>query len=94
MRFLPSLLNKKHDKLDPEIPKRLPQQSDASVLGTEPTEEEVATAMKAAANAKAVRPDGLPVELLKLGLHQIQTTFLDFHLLILLIWREGSVPQQ
>ena len=94
MRFLRSLLNKKHDKLDPDIPKRLPQQPGVSALGTESTEEEVATAMKAAANAKAVRPDGLPVELLILGLHQNQTTFLEFYRLILLIWREGSVPQQ
>ena len=33
-------------------------------------EEEIATAMKATANAKAVGPDGLPAELLKLGLQQ------------------------
>ena len=94
MRFLHSLLNAKHDKLDPDIPKRLPQQPGASALGTEPTEKEVATAMKAMAKANAVGPDGLPVELLKLGLHQDQTTFLEFHRLILIIWREGSAPQK
>ena len=85
MRFLRSLLNKNHDKFDPDIPKRLPQQPVASARGTEPTEEEVATAMKAAASVKTVRPDGLPMELLKLGLHQNQITFLEFHRLILLI---------
>ena len=94
MWFLRSLLNAEHDKLDPDIPKRLRQQPGASALGTEPTEKEVATAMKALANANAVGPDGLPVELLKLGLHQDQTTFLEFHRLILLIWHERSVPQQ
>ena len=45
--------------LDPDIPKRLPQHPVASALGTEPTEEEIATAMEAMTNAKAVGPDGL-----------------------------------
>ena len=58
---------------DPEIPKRLPQHPVASALGIEPPEEEIATAMKAMANAKAVGPDGLPAELLKLGLQQDRT---------------------
>ena len=89
-----SLLNAKHDKLDLDVSKRLQQQPGASAFGTEPTEEEVATAMKAMANAKTVGPDGHPVEQLKLGLHQNQTSFLEFHLLILLIWPERSVPQQ
>ena len=91
MRFLRSLVNEKYDKLDSDIPKRLPQQPDASTLGTEPTEEEVATTMNALAS---VGPDGLPVELLKLGLHQNQATSLEFHRLTPLIRREGSVPQQ
>ena len=67
VRFSRSLLNAKSDMLDPDIPKRLPQHPVASALGIEPTEE-IATAMKAMANAKAVGPDGLPAELLKLGL--------------------------
>ena len=68
VRFFRSLLNSKSDMLDPDTPKRLPQQPVASALGIEPTEEEIATAMKAMANEKAVGPDGLPAELLKLGL--------------------------
>ena len=47
VRFFRSLLNSKSDMLDPDIPKRLPQQPVASALGIEPTEEEIATAMKA-----------------------------------------------
>ena len=70
VRFFHSLLNSKSDMLDADIPKRLPQHPVASALGIEPTEEEIATAMKAMANAKAVGPDGLPAELLKLGLQQ------------------------
>ena len=94
MRFFRSLLNAKSNTLDPDIPKRLPQQPVASALGTEPTEEEIATAMKAIANAKAVGPYGLPVELLKLVLRQDRTILLKLHRLVTLIWREGKVPQQ
>ena len=71
VRFFRSLLNSKSYILDADVTKRLPQHPVASALGIEPTEEEIATAMKALANAKAVRPDGLPAELLKLGLQQI-----------------------
>ena len=67
MRFFRSLLNAKSDMLDPDIPKRLPKHSVASALGIEPTEEAIATAIKATANVKAVGPDALPTELQKLG---------------------------
>ena len=78
--------------LDPDIPKGLPQQPVASALGIELMEEEIATAMKAMANEKAVGPDGLPAEPLKLGLQQDRTILLEFHRLTNLIWREGKVP--
>ena len=94
VRFFRSLLNSKSDMLDPDIPKRLPQQPVASTLRIEPTEEEIATAMKAMANEKAVGPDGFPAELLKLGLQQDRTVLLKFHRLTTLIWREDKVPQQ
>ena len=89
-----SLLNAKSDMLDPDIPKRLPQHPVTSALGIKPTEEEIATATKAMANAKAVGPDGIPAELLKLGLQQERTILLELHRLTTLIWREGKVPQQ
>ena len=54
VRFFRSLLNVKYDILDPDIPKRLRQQPVASAIGVEPMEEEIATSMKAVANAKAV----------------------------------------
>ena len=79
VRFFRQLLNSKSDTLDPDIPKRLPQQPVASALGIEPTEEEIATAMKAMAHENAVGPDGLPAELLKLGLQQDRTILLEFH---------------
>ena len=80
--------------LDPDIPKRLPQQPVTSALGIEPTEEEIATAMKPVANVKTVGPDGLSAELLKLGLQQDRFILLELHRLNTLIWREGKVPQQ
>ena len=94
MRFFRSLLISKSDMLDADIPKRLPQHPVASALGIEPTEEEIATAMKAMANAKAVGPDGLPAELLKLGLQQDRTILRELHQLTILLWRQGKVPQQ
>ena len=93
-RFFRSLLNSKSDMLDPDIPKRLPQQPVANALGIESTEEKIATAMKAIANEKAVGPDRLPAELLKLGLQQDRTILLEFHRLTTVIWRKGTVPQQ
>ena len=65
-----------------------------STLGIEPTQEEIATLSKAIANEKAVGLDGLPEELLKLGLQQDRTILLEFHRLTTLIWREGKVLQQ
>ena len=94
VRFFRSLLNSKSDMLDPDIPKRLPQHSVASALGIEPTEKEITSAMQAMANAKAVGPDGLPAELVKLGFQQDRTILLELHLRTTLIWHEGKVPQQ
>ena len=94
VRFFRSRLNSKSDMIDADIPKRLPQHPVASALGIEPTEEEIATAMKAMANAKAVGPDGLPAELLELGLQQDRTILRQLHRLTILIWRQGKVPRQ
>ena len=44
---------------------------------TESTEEEVATAMRAMTNAKAVGSDGLLVELSKLGLQQYRAVLME-----------------
>ena len=94
VRFFRSLLNAKSDMLDPDIPKRLPQQPVTNALGIEPTEQEIVTAMKAMANAKAVGPDGLPAELLKRNLQQDRTILLELHRPTTLIWRESKVQQQ
>ena len=87
VKFFRSLLNSKSDMLDADIPKRLSQHPVASALGIEPTEEDIATAMK-------VGQDGLPAELLKLGLQQNWTILQELHRLTILIWREGKDPHQ
>ena len=74
VRFFCSMLNAKSD-----IPKRLQQQPVASALEIEPLGEEIATSMKAMTNANTVSPDGLPAELLKLGLQQDRTILPDLH---------------
>ena len=79
VRFFRSLLNAKSNTMDTDILKRFPQQPVASALGIEPTEEELATAIKAMANAKEVEPDGLPAEQRKLGLRQNRTILLELH---------------
>ena len=45
-------------------------------------------------NVKAVGPDELPVELLKLGLHHDPTVLREFHQVVTRVWREGKVPQR
>ena len=50
--------------------------------------------MRSMANAKAVGPDELPMELLKLGLHHDTTVLREFHRVITRVWRDGQVPQR
>ena len=93
VRFFRSFLDAKSNVMDPDIPRRLPKQPVVSALGIGPADEEIATVMKAMANAKAAGPDGLPVDLMKLRLPQDRTILLEFHRLIALILRKGKVPQ-
>ena len=46
------------------------------------------------ANAKAVGPDELPVELLKLGINHDPTVLREFHRAIKLVWHQREVPQR
>ena len=46
------------------------------------------------ANAKAVGPDELPVELLKLGINHDPTVLRVFHRVIKRVWRQREVPQR
>ena len=79
VRHFRSLLNAKSETLDPTVISKIPQRPVAEALGEEPTEDEVAAALRSMANAKAVGPDGLPAELLKLGLHENRTILRELH---------------
>ena len=70
------------------------QQPTAHTLGDEPLIEKVAAALRSMGNSKAMGPDELPVELLKLGLHHDPTIFREVHQIIIRVWCEGKVPQR
>ena len=93
-RFFGTLLNSKSDKLRLDIIKELPQWPITHDLGVEPTESELIGALRSMANAKAVGPDELPVELLKLGINHDPTVLREFHRVIKLVWHQREVPQR
>ena len=74
-KFFHSRLNAKTEKkLDPDITSK---QTTNAKLGMEPTEGEIALALQAMVNSKAVGTDGLPTELLNLGLNQDRSILQD-----------------
>ena len=93
-RFFGTLLNSKSGKLKVDIIEELPQWRIAHDIGVEQTESEVIGALRSMANAKAVGPDELPVELLKLGINHNPTVLREFHRVIKLVWHQREVPQR
>ena len=93
-RFFGTLLNSKSDKLRLDVIEELPQWSITHARGVEPTEIELIGALRSMANAKAVGPDELPVELLKLGTNQEPTVLREFHRMIKRVWHQREVPQR
>ena len=93
-RFFGILLNSKSDKLRLDIIEELPQWPITHALGVEPTENELIGALRSIANAKAVRPDELPVELLKFGMNHDPTVLREFHRVIKRVWHQREVPQR
>ena len=92
--FFGTLLNLKFDKLRLEIIEELPQSPITHDLGVEPTEGELIAALRSMANAKAVGPDELSVELLKLGINHDPIVLREFHRVIKLVWHQREVPQR
>ena len=93
-RFFGTLLNSKSDNLRLDIIEELPQWPITHALGVEPTENELIGALRSMANAKAVGPDELPVELLKLGINHDPTVLREFHRVINRVWHQREVPQR
>ena len=93
-RFFETLLNSKSDKLRLDIIEELAQWPITHDLGVEPTESELIGALRSMSNAKAVGPDKLPVEFLKLGINLDPTVLREFHRVIKLVWHQREVPQR
>ena len=93
-RFFGTLTNSKSDKLKLDIIEELPQWPITHALGVEPTENELIGALRSMANAKAVGPDELLVELLKLGINHDPTVLRVFHGVIKRVWHQREVPQR
>ena len=91
-QFFGTLLNSKSDKLRLDIIEGVPPV--AYALGIEPTENEVTRALRSMANAKAIGPDELSVELLTLGINHNPTVLREFHRVIQLVWHQREVPQR
>ena len=94
-RCFTSLLNTTSAALNRTIIEGLSQKPTALSLGDPPVVSETKKALRSMANGKAVGPDELPAELLKLGLsdssHEI---LLAFHDIIVAVWMTGEVPQE
>ena len=89
-----SLLNMTSVALDRTIIESLSPKPVALSLGDPLVVNETTQALKSMTNGKAMGPDELPAELLKLGLsdsyHKI---FIAFHIIVA-VWMTGEVPQE
>ena len=94
-RYFTSLLNTTSTALNRKYIEDLSQKPTALSLGDPPVVSETKKALRSMANDKAMGPDELPAELLKLGLsdssHEI---LLAFHGIIVAVWMTREVPQE
>ena len=89
------LLNIKSPTLDPSVVDELKQWPPCRPLDDVLSRYEVEEAIHALANRKAVGPDGLPAELLKVLADEGELDTLGkFHDISVAVWRRGGVPQQ
>ena len=77
--------------LDPAKSDLFPQRPLPSSLGDELTTDEITAVIRGIPNWKALGPDSLPSELLKID-HREFTRY--FHSLLVNVWRTGDVPEQ
>ena len=94
-RYFTSLLNTTSATLNRTTIEGLSQKPTALSLGDPPAVSETKKAMRFMANGKAMGPDELPAELLKIGLSGIShEILLAFHDIIVAVWMTGGVPQE
>ena len=89
-----TLLNSKYDKLRLNAIQGLPLWPITHALGVEPKENELTGALRSMANAKAVGPDELLVELLKLRISHGPIVLREFHRVMKLVWHQQEVPRR
>ena len=94
-RYFTSSLNTTSATLNRTVIEGLSQKPTALSFGDPPVVSEKKKTLRSMANGKAMGPDELPAELLKLGLsdssHEI---LLAFHDIIVAVWMTGKVPQE
>ena len=95
VKWFHKLLNTKSPTLDRSIVDELKQWPPCRSLDDSPSRYEVEEAIRALAKRKAVGPDGLPAELLKVLADEGELNALGkFHDIIVAVRRAGGVPQQ
>ena len=90
-RFFGTLLTTTYSKLDLTISALFPQRPLTALLGDEPTMDDMPAVIRGMPNWKAVGPDSLPAEILKID-HPEFIRY--FHNLLVNVWRTCDVPQQ
>ena len=94
VRWFHTLFSAKSPRLDPNIAEGLDQWPENMPLGVQPRMQELTDAICLLANGKAVRSDGVSVELFKITLKgdpALRRRLLD---IVVCILRRGEVPQQ
>ena len=94
IRWFHTLLDAMSPRLDQNIAEDIHQWPENMPLGHQPTMQELTDAIRPLANSKAVRPDGVSVELFKItfnGDPALRRRLLD---IVVCIWRGNMVPQQ
>ena len=86
--FSGTLLTTKSSKLDPTISALNPKRPTAPSLGEEPTMDDITAVIR---GMKAVGPDSLPAELLKIDHPEFIRYFRN---LLVNVWRTGDLPKQ
>ena len=95
VRYLSTLLNTISPTIDQTVIEKIAQRPIALSLGDPPSLCETAEALRAMSNGKATGPDGLPAELLKLGLNgEAPEILYHFHSIVYQVWISGEVPQE
>ncbi|CAB1104154.1 unnamed protein product [Ectocarpus sp. CCAP 1310/34] len=93
-RWFHKLLNTKSPTIDLHATDRVKQWPTCVPLDDIPSLFEVEEAVRGMANRKAVGPDDLPAELIKLFLDGDRGFLREFHAIVVDVWQTGNVPQQ